>query len=457
MVRSVKWPVLLLMLLAGPGNLLAQGNTALAESPSDPRVKELQDQLSVVLQQLAETRAEVRSLAAEVRTLRGQAQPAGSALSTASADPPIQSSVVATSKSDAPAAASAPPPTAQSAFVDRIVNFGLDGDERGNALSAKPEIFVQTRYSTLPIDGATIRDFPSNFRVARAEMRWSGRINSWFGGGVELQYHPANDGDPTQIINDAFLQFYPTDHLTITGGQFVLPFGFDIQQSTSRRESPERAMFAGYFFPGQRDRGVMVQGNLDSLKVPALNGVDYYAGVFNGNRFWTDNNRQLNYVVRVRKHSEAIHLSAGVSGQIGHQLLPHGAIRSDRQNIIGFDVQWALRRFGLRAEMVAGDMPSTLLSITPAFAPQFRLGRHAVGGTVFATYRITGRDNVYVRYDQLNRDLVNGLNIRAVNWGYLRELSANSHIAVDFQQKNHLSFNDDAVNSQLQVTWGVVF
>jgi hypothetical protein len=453
MVRRVTWPLLMFMLLVGPGSLRAQSNPALAETPSDPRVKELQDKLSMVLEQLAETRAEMRSLAAEVQTLKGQAQPASSRMAA-----PAQSSVVATSKSDVPAAPSmSVPPTAEAAFVDRIVDFGVSGDERGNELSAKPEIFVQTRYSTLPFDHATIHDFPSNFRVARAELRWSGRINSRFGAGLELQYHPANDGDPTQIINDAFLQYYPTDHVTITGGQFVVPFGFDNQQSTARRESPERAMFVGYYFPGHRDRGIMLQGNLHSWKIPALTGVDFFAGVFNGNRFWSDNNRKLNYVFRLRKHSESLHLAAGVSGQIGHQLLPPGVIGSDRQNALGVDIQWALRRFGLRAEVVTGDMPSTLLSIVPAFAPEFRPGRHAVGGAVLATCHVTDKDNVYVRYDQLNRDLVNGFNIRAVNWGYFRELPANSRIAIDFQQKDHLSFNDDAVNSQFQVTWGIVF
>jgi hypothetical protein len=288
-------------------------------------------------------------------------------------------------------------------------------------------------------------------------MRWSGRINQYFGAGLELQYHPANDGDPTQLINDAFLQVYPTQHSTITAGQFVVPFGFDNQQSSSRRESPERAMFVGYFFPGHRDRGVMVQGTLDSWGVTALSGVDFFAGVFNGNRFWTDNNRQLNYVFRMRKHSERLHLAAGVSGQVGHQLLPPGVRGTDQQDIIGTDVQWAYRGFGLRSEIIAGNMPSTLLSLQPVFAPQFRPGRHAAAGTVFATYHVGNQDDLYVRYDQFNRDLVNGFNIRAINFGYQRKLPANTTVGIDFQQKNHLSFNDDAVNSRFQVTWGIVF
>ena len=458
MVRGVKWPLLLLMLLVGAEDVLAQTKLPSPTTPSEVHLKELEEKLSVVLRQLADTRSEVESLTAEVEILRGQSLSTRPNASPPVAEAAVQSKVAAPDKGDVPAASNAPPPpTSEAAFVDRIVDFGVSADERGNELTAKPQIFVQGRYSTLPLEHATVHDFASNFRVSRAELRWSGRINSRFGAGLELQYHPANDGDPTQIINDAFLQYYPTDHLTLTGGQFVVPFGFDNQQSTARRESPERAMFVGYFFPGHRDRGILLQGNFDLLKSAVFKDVDFFAAVFNGNRFWSDNNRQLNYVFRLRKHSESLHLSAGISGQIGHQLLPPGTVGNDRQNVVGADVQWAFRRFGLRAEVIAGDMPSTLLSIVPVFAPAYRPGRHAVGGAVLATYHITDRDNIYVRYDQLNRDLVNGLNIRAVNWGYLRELPANTRVAIDFQQKNHLSFNDDAVNSQLQFTWGIVF
>jgi len=457
MMRGVRGSLLLLLLLVVTCNSLAQNNPASAESPSTCRLTELEDKLNSALHQLADTRAQVQSLAAEVQTLRGQAQRVGANAALAAAVAPAQSNPAAPNKGNVPAVTPELRPTPEAEFIDRIVDFGVSADERQNELTPRPHLFVQSRYSTLPFDHATVKEFASNFRISRTEMRWSGRINSRLGVGFELQYHPANDGDPTQIINDAFLQYYPTDHLTITGGQFVVPFGFDNQHSSARRESPERAMFVGYFFPGHRDRGVMLQGNFDSWNTSAFRNVEFFAGVFNGNRFWADNNRQLNYVFRLRKRSESLHLAAGVSGQIGRQLLPPGTRGSDQQNAIGVDVQWALHRFGLRAEVVAGDMPSTLLSIAPAFAPAFRPGRHVAGGAVFATYQLTDKNNVYVRYDQLNRDLVNGLNIRAVNWGYFRELPANSRIGIDFQQKNHLSFNDDAVNSQLQVTWGIEF
>jgi len=47
-------------------------------------------------------------------------------------------------------------------------------------------------------------------------------------------------------------------------------------------------MFAGYLFPGQRDRGVMLAAKLDALG-SAWHGAQLFAGAFNGNRFFNDN------------------------------------------------------------------------------------------------------------------------------------------------------------------------
>ena len=97
------------------------------------------------------------------------------------------------------------------------------------------------------------------------ETRWSGRLSPKVGLGFELQYHPAPDGSAFEIVNDAFVEYYPSDRVSVRVGQFVKPFGFDIQQSSADRESPERGIFAGYFFPGQRDRGVMLHAESGAL------------------------------------------------------------------------------------------------------------------------------------------------------------------------------------------------
>jgi hypothetical protein len=339
---------------------------------------------------------------------------------------------------------------------NQILRPNLGGDERDTKLSGRPELFIQSRYQTLPLAGTNIPTAPSNFVLTRMESRWSGRISDKVGMGFELQYHPAPMGAAAEIVNDAFVEYYPSEQLTIRAGQFVKPFGFDIQQSSSIRESPERGMFAGYFFPGQRDRGVMVSAKLDGLGA-AWQGTQLYAGLFNGNRFFVDSNRQLNYNVRFRKVFDSVPLAIGLSAQLGSQILPVGVKGSASENLYGADVQWAWRRVGMRAELVGGDMPSTLVSRQPEFTPRFRPGAHSVGGAVFTSFQLTRDDQVYTRYDQFNGDPVSGHNVRAFNFGYLRKLGEHSRVAVDYQFKKRPSFNDDLVNTRLQIVWNVVY
>jgi hypothetical protein len=56
---------------------------------------------------------------------------------------------------------------------------------------------------------------------------------------------------------------------------------------------------------------------------------DRYAlrGAFNGNRFFNDSNRQVNYMARIRKIFDKEKLTVGASVQLGKQLLPPGYSR----------------------------------------------------------------------------------------------------------------------------------
>jgi uncharacterized coiled-coil protein SlyX len=352
-----------------------------------------------------------------------------------------------------------PPKPADSdkeAFKNQILVPDLGGDERSKRLTARPELFVQSRYSALPLRGTDVSTAPTNFELTRMESRWAGAVSDKVCMGFEIQYEPAPAGTAEQIVNDAFVEYYPTGSLTLRAGQFVKPFGFDIQQSSRVRESPERGIFAEYFFPGERDRGFMVATKLDSLG-EAWKDTQVFVGAFNGNRFFADNNRHMNYDLRVRKMFEGLSLALGASVQIGHQLLPEGIKGNNHENIYGADLQWAWKRLGIRAEFAGGNMPSTLLALTPQFAPAFRPGAHAAGGSAFSDFRLTGKDQIYARYDQFNRDLVSGLNIRAFNFGYFRTLNDHSRLGVAYQLKNHPSFNDDMVNTKFQIIWNVTY
>ena len=335
-----------------------------------------------------------------------------------------------------------------SLYREQVLRPDLGEDERGHELAIAPELFVQSRFQAFALDGVSVEDAPTNFLLTRMETRWAGRLSPKIGLGFELQYHPAPAGSSFEIVNDAFVEYYPSERVSVRVGQFVKPFGFDIQQSSAERESPERGIFAGYFFPGQRDRGVMLHADV-------AHGVQLFLGAFNGNRFFADSNRQLNYNARVRKLFDRLPLAAGVSAQFGEQLLPDGVTGNDHEHLVGADVQWAWRRLGVRAEFVTGNRPSTLLDLEPEFAPAFQPGARSSGGTLFSMVRLTGVDQVYGRYDQFNGDPVFGYDVRAVNVGYLRKVGAYSRIGIDYQFKNRVTANDDSLNSRLQLTWNV--
>jgi hypothetical protein len=330
-------------------------------------------------------------------------------------------------------------------------------------LTAKPDIFLQARFSTFPESEAALSDYAPNFRVARLETRWTGRLSDRIGAGVELQYHPAPDGAPDQILNDAYVEYYASQSVAIRAGQFVKPFGFDVQQPNSERESPERTMVSGYVFPGQRDRGLMVTGRLDSACALCA-GLQVEAAVVNGNRFFRDSNRRLNYLVRIRKQHPAF--SYGGSAQLGTQITPPDVAQVNDENVYGADAQWVIGQFGLRGEFVHANRPATLLAREPVFAPAFVEGARVrtVGASLTGLWSITPQQQAYIRLDRLAGDPVvlcpeekdGSCKINAVNGGFRQRLE-NSYIGVDLQWKNRLSFNHDAVNTRMQVTWSLLF
>jgi CheY-like chemotaxis protein len=414
------------------------GTAYAQQSDSTSRLNELERKLDEAAHQLETLGEIVRSLRAEIAHIKSDLR---SKQSSAKSVEVLASPIGSLDQTD----------QAHTEFIRRIVEPELGHSEREEKLQAKPEIFIQSRYSALPIKDPE-GELAPNFSMERIETRWSGKVSERIGAGLEIQFHPALDGSAEELVNDAFVEYYLNGHTALRVGQFIKPFGFDIQQSSAVRESPERGMFAGYFFPGQRDRGLMIFGDLNFT---SLKNIHYFIGAFNGNRFFADSNRQTNYVLRVRKVLS--NFAIGLSAQRGKQILPPSVRGNNDENLIGMDVQYAAGRFGLRGELVAGNTPSTLLGIEPEFAAAFRPGAKSSAGSLFATWRLTANDHLYARYDQFNRDPQTGYNVRAFNFGYLRYLGEMTRIGIDYQFKNRPSFNDDAVNGRFHINWSIEF
>jgi phosphate-selective porin len=71
-----------------------------------------------------------------------------------------------------------------------------------------------------------------------------------------------------------------TKSFTLTTGVMNRPFGFEIQQSSADRETPERARFTQTLLPNERDLGAML--TFQPVKGKKLYGLKVDAGFFNG-------------------------------------------------------------------------------------------------------------------------------------------------------------------------------
>jgi hypothetical protein len=120
------------------------------------------------------------------------------------------------------------------------------------------------------------------------------------------------------ILKDAYVKFTEPwlRRFTLTSGVFNRPFGYEIEFSSSNRESPERSRFTQTLFPNERDMGFML--TYQPPKTSRYNWLKLDAGLFNGtgpNTVEFDNFKNFIGHLSVNKSllGEKIKLSGGVS------------------------------------------------------------------------------------------------------------------------------------------------
>ena len=108
--------------------------------------------------------------------------------------------------------------------------------------------------------------------------------------------------------------------LKFTLGQFKVPFGYEIVQSSSEREMPERSRVVKTLFPGERDRGLRVTGkwNVLRLALAVVNGNGIEDAIYTAN----DQNAYKDMVGRVGVDLkfEGVSVVLGASGYSGRGL-----------------------------------------------------------------------------------------------------------------------------------------
>jgi hypothetical protein len=181
---------------------------------------------------------------------------------------------------DAPAAPAAPPtdvpppppaeaaPPAEVPLPDRVSELEQKVDGINESMSTanatlgslsklKFSGYIQGRYvwQDDSVSGVDAAGRPSNFnrflvRRGRLKAVYSGENAEYL-----LQIDATGDGVVLKDAEATFVDTWTPLGFRVTLGQFKVPFGYEILQSSADREMPERARVIRALFPGERDRG----------------------------------------------------------------------------------------------------------------------------------------------------------------------------------------------------------
>jgi hypothetical protein len=146
-------------------------------------------------------------------------------------------------------------------------------------------------------------------RRARLDTKYSGTNAEYV-----LQLDAGGDTVAARDVEAAFLDTWTPLHLRISAGQFKYPFGHELQQADPAREMPERTRMIQKFFPGERDRGLKIQGSYQMMRfqVALVNGNGIQDPIFKGGK---DENTWLDLVGRIG--ADLGFISGGLSGYYG--------------------------------------------------------------------------------------------------------------------------------------------
>lgn len=294
----------------------------------------------------------------------------------------------------------------------------VKGHQLSGYLQARFEIFDTGQTSLFPEVGATggpaVGGPNYGFLVRRARLKFGGPITTR--GNYALQMDVPSTG--ATAIKDAYINIgdMPWPNTTILSvGLFAPPFGVELPQSSSVRESPERAggftdssasfpMFKGVrgMFEGQdRDVGVMISLLAPNYINPKTR---FYLGVFNGEGRGAsgvrNTNKQVDTVVRAQTELLNGALDIGVSGYYGAISVKKTSsdtaptVRAYRM-LGGADIRY-IAPWGttFRAEYAGG-----LYEVTPDRS-LFLDGNHAYAWLLSARHTVNRRLDLALKYDE---------------------------------------------------------
>ncbi|MBI3946704.1 MAG: hypothetical protein HY321_12345 [Armatimonadetes bacterium] len=311
--------------------------------------------------------------------------------------------------------------------------------------------YVQARYENHEGGAGPGSGTRNNFTVRRARLKAAASPVAH--AGVTLQ---ADFSGTSPSLKDAFVDWFPLaaeadQSWVLSAGQMKWPFGYQVVQSSSVRETPERALVIQRLFPGERDRGVMVTS-------PAARPIWLQAGVFNGAGSNANDDNNSKDVVGRARWSPLASLDLGASFYVGRRLAvapaaavdptpvfndangngvmdageqvgivagkPAVAAREENKTRYGSDIQWwPFTGLSLKAEYVTGK--------------EFVGGRNvtAKGWYALGTYSLTPGLDIVTMYDTYD-DTSAGNSRDIWHFGFTRHLTDATRARVFYQIVN---------------------
>lgn len=216
---------------------------------------------------------------------------------------------------------------------------------------------------------------------------------------------------------------------TLTAGQFIWPFGFEVMYSSNDRELPEYSRMIRTLFPGEHDRGLMLSGIGFSGKM------NYRLALVNGTGTTQpfDFNKRKDLVGRAGYSSGGF--AFGASFYRGAELVSLGGLTPGREfdkQRTGVDFQWTtpLPGFRVRGESIRGVQP-------PAPGTPVSLARAAdvAGWYFYAIQNVGTRHQFALRLDQYDPDTtLRGNATRTLGGAYTFHWDRNSKVMIAHEQ-----------------------
>ena len=311
--------------------------------------------------------------------------------------------------------------------------------------------YIQARYQNCDYanDDVPNEDTFDTFLVRRARLKVTARPTERSTAVVEI-----DAGQNTVTVKDTYFQHAFGENSQVSPsfriGQFKWPFGYEVQYSSSKRETPERALVFRRFFPGERDQGAKIMAAEES-------SFTWQLGAFNGTGIQknsaTDLNDAKDIVANVKWKSA--NLDIGMSGYYGRGVWqefgrPATYLQGVPKIRYGADLQLHFDRLTLKAEYVRGK------GVDQA-SPSWDQSTYVDGYYAQLGYDFTTKDTLVTRYSVMSQDPVNPQYGRRTDLeiGYLRWLEPNSRFKFfyRFENEEFAAFDNNGFASEVVVTY----